>query len=67
MGSANLWLKDGYGQRLQSYISHVRADAKIKSAFFFFFFRLKTFFKGCLTQGLKNLVSCKFLQIPNVA
>lgn len=34
---------------------------------FFFFFRLKTFFKGCLTQGLKNLVSCKFLQIPNVA
>ena len=35
--------------------------------FFFFFFRLKTFFKGCLTQGLKNLVSCKFLQIPNVA
>ena len=33
----------------------------------FFFFRLKTFFKGCLTQGLKNLVSCKFLQIPNVA
>ena len=34
---------------------------------FFLFFRLKTFFKGCLTQGLKNLVSCKFLQIPNVA
>lgn len=32
------------------------------------FFSFKNFFfKGCLTQGLKNLVSCKFLQIPNVA
>lgn len=56
---------------MDSVCNHILATfaqmLKLNPPFFFFFFRLKTFFKGCLTQGLKNLVSCKFLQIPNVA
>lgn len=57
---------------MDSVCNHILATfaqmLKLNPPFFFLvFFRLKTFFKGCLTQGLKNLVSCKFLQIPNVA